>query len=171
MSKADVPKNASKKARGEIAASELAPESLVPVMLGLSEIYPAPAANASLKARILKRVRNDGLSSATEPEGTVTIRANAGEWVAVAPGVHMKRLHRDGEARTFLVKIDPGGVLPGHRHEGDEECIVLEGEAFLGDVRVSAGDYHLASRGTQHGALTSRTGALLFIRSAAAASA
>ena len=170
MSKADASKNASERTAGEVdAVNPLAPESLAPLMLGLGEIHPEPAANASLKARILQRARNEGRSNAGEPEGTTTIRADGGEWVAVAPGVHMKRLHRDGEARTFLLKIDPGGTLPGHRHEGDEECIVLEGEAFLGDERVSVGDYHLAPRGTQHGALTSRTGALLFLRSAAAA--
>lgn len=102
------------------------------------------------------------------PPLTRTIRAAEGEWKTIALRVHVKLLYKDGEARTYLLRIDPGGVVPGHPHDAEEECIVLEGEAFCGDFRVAAGDYHLAMRGSVHTGISSPGGALLFLRSTGA---
>ena len=131
----------------------------------------------ALKARTVERLRAMTQESALEQQhanevavhyqNTFTIRADAGQWVEIVPRVHLKRLHRDGDARSYLLRLEPGGVLPRHHHDGDEECIVMEGEVFLGDLRVAAGDYHLAPRGATHGEIRSPRGALLFIRSAA----
>jgi hypothetical protein len=82
----------------------------------------------------------------------------------VAPGVNAKMLHVDETGYSFLLRLDPGATLPGHPHDGDEECIVLEGEARLGDLNILAGDYHLARRGSRHGDIFSPDGALLYIR-------
>ena len=64
----------------------------------------------------------------------------------------------------FPAAYAPGASLPAHDHPADEECLVLEGEVMLGDILGRAGDYHLAPKGLPHGTITSKTGALLFIR-------
>ena len=48
-------------------------------------------------------------------------------------------------------------------HADDEECLVLEGEVSVGDLRLRAGDFHVAARGSQHPRLESRPGALLLL--------
>jgi len=57
-----------------------------------------------------------------------------------------------------------GGRLPAHVHDGEEECIMLSGDAFFGDLLVQAGDFHLAPPGSEHGVTTTDGGALAFLR-------
>ncbi|MGV6808755.1 MAG: cupin domain-containing protein [bacterium] len=97
---------------------------------------------------------------------TLTIRAKEGEWVEIRPKVKIKPLYLDRQAgsRSFLMQLQPGASWPTHEHTYDEECIVLEGDVRIGDLSVSAGDYHLAPKGVTHGELTSDNGALLFLR-------
>jgi len=64
------------------------------------------------------------------------------------------------------LKLEPGAAVVPHDHPVDEECLVLEGEARIGELVVRAGDYHLAPRGKPHGMITSEHGALLFLRGA-----
>jgi anti-sigma factor ChrR (cupin superfamily) len=129
----------------------------------LDPIAPAPGRAAAVKGAVLERVRA-GRSR------FVTVRAGEGDWAELAPGVHAKLLHDDGRARSFLLRMAPGTRLPAHGHAVEEVCVVLEGSAQLGDVEVHAGDFHLALEGSIHGAVASRTGALLFIRAGSGAS-
>jgi anti-sigma factor ChrR (cupin superfamily) len=124
----------------------------------LEPIEPPAHRADTLRDRVLAIAR-----PATRPPN-VTIPAASGDWVPIAPQVHMKVLQDSAACRTVLYRFAPGGVLPAHHHRGEEECIVLEGEAHLGDVRVQQGDYHLAFDDTDHGEVWSPTGALLFVR-------
>ena len=45
-----------------------------------------------------------------------------------------------------------------------EECVVLEGEVWLGDVFCRAGDFHFAPAGLRHGAIRTEAGCLLYVR-------
>ena len=92
------------------------------------------------------------------------MRSGTGQWIDFLPRVQIKLLHFDGRYNSVLLRMAPGGSLPAHSHGDDEECMVLEGEVYLGDIRVKAGDYHLALKGSHHGELRSDTGALLFLR-------
>lgn len=127
--------------------------------LALSAAEIAPP--AGLREQILERARK----AAQAPEHTLTVFADQDNWKTILPGVHMKHLYADQGARSFLLRLDPGAVLPGHPHDGDEECMVLSGELYLGDFRVAAGDYHLARRGSRHGDIRAPNGALIFLRS------
>jgi anti-sigma factor ChrR (cupin superfamily) len=152
--------------QGATTDAAVSNELLESVLLALAPIEPTPVRKQALQARIIERVQRGEVPSEIHYQNTITIRAEGGEWSELAPGVHMKRLHRDGLARSFLLRLAPGAALPVHRHEADEECLVLEGEVFLGELRVAAGDYHLARGGTLHGQISSPHGAVLFIRSA-----
>lgn len=126
---------------------------------GVAPVAPLPDRAAAVKARIAERVRR-------ERSRFLTVHAGDGSWVRLAPGVRSKLLHDDGAMRSFLLRLEPGARLPSHGHAAEEACVVLEGSAQLGDVEVRAGDFHLAPAGSVHGEVTSRTGALLFLRAA-----
>lgn len=116
----------------------------------------------ALRARVLQRVSSE---QAAAPE-LLTRRADAGHWFALTPLVEIKLLRSDAATQSYLLRMQPGAHVAPHEHSADEECLVLEGSAYLGDTLVRAGDYHLARKGTRHGEVRSDTGALLFIRSA-----
>lgn len=124
-------------------------------------------AQERLWARIRERV------ASPEPEGTATVRAAEAEWIALSPLVKFRRLRVDVEAgsQTVLVRAEPGGCVPRHRHSKDEELIVLEGECYIGDHHLRAGDANFASAGSWHDDLTTRTGVLVLVRGEYVASA
>lgn len=145
-----------------LPAAPLLPDTLVEALLDAqAEIRPDADRAHRLKARILERVRSEA-----RPLDLLTIRAGEGEWIRLGPKVEMKPLREGADAFSFLLRLAPGAVLPPHGHDLDEECIVLEGEVQFGDVRVQAGDFHLAPRGVPHGLMRSRKGALLYLRGA-----
>ncbi|MCI0599532.1 MAG: cupin domain-containing protein [Beijerinckiaceae bacterium] len=101
-----------------------------------------------------------------EPPGTVTRRAGSGKWLEMAPGVTFTVLFDDpvSKRRSMLVRATPGAIYESHLHgEGHEECLVLEGDLMMGDLTLSAGDYHLAAKGSTHPPATTRSGALLYL--------
>jgi anti-sigma factor ChrR (cupin superfamily) len=111
--------------------------------------------------------RIDQLEAARD---TLTVRAHEGVWDISSPGVSRKLLHVDADAgwQAFLVRIDPGARVPSHGHAILEECLVLEGEFEVGAETVRKGDLHLTFAGHDHLEIVSPTGALLYIRAAAA---
>ena len=137
-------------------------DTLASLLLALAPVAPDEKRSRELRARVLEQVRSAGRS---EAGAYLTVRAGEGAWVALTERVTMKVLHSTGPGKSFLLRLEPGAALPAHDHAADEECLVLEGEVWLGDIHVHAGDYHLAPKGTPHGVVISPTGALLFIRS------
>lgn len=134
-------------------------ELLAELAASVAGVQPSPERARALRERILARL-------GTGRSAFLTIRADEGHWLPFATGVAFKLLHEDRAYRSFLLRLDPGAELPSHDHSDDEECVVLEGEVRLGDIHVSAGDYHLAPKGLPHGRIVSETGALLFLRAA-----
>ena len=58
------------------------------------------------------------------------------------PGVYMKRLYEDPSGKlTTLTKMDPGAVLPDHRHVGLEQSFVIEGALVDEDGTCTAGNF------------------------------
>ncbi len=64
---------------------------------------------------------------------------------------------------TCLKRLEPGAVYPSHPHDGPEECLVLDGEIIVGDVRMRKGDYQRAEPNSQHIEQRSETGALIYL--------
>lgn len=117
-----------------------------------------PARQEALRCRVMDRVR----ASREAGKQCIRVPLDAGEWRQLLPGVRMKVL--SANQRSILLDLAPGASLPVHRHHEDEECVVLRGEASLGDVHVRHGDYHLARAGSRHGTVRSESGALLYLR-------
>jgi len=137
----------------------LPPELEEALAEAISPIEAAPARLAAVRSVVLDRVRSD-------KRRFVTVRYADGNWMPLTPNIAYKMLDDDGAMQAFLLKFDPGARLPAHDHHGDEMCVVLEGSVRLGDVEVSAGDYHMALSSSHHGDLVSDSGAVLFIRTA-----
>jgi len=134
--------------------------SLETLLVALAPLDPLPARADAMRERVLAIARRPTRDQAQN----LTIAAAAGRWERVAPKVEMKVLQDSPACKTVLYRFEPGGVLPAHHHRGEEECIVLEGEAQTSGVHVRRGDYHLAFENTDHSEVCSPTGAVLYVR-------
>jgi anti-sigma factor ChrR (cupin superfamily) len=114
----------------------------------------APIEPGTMRARSMLARIEEGIA-APAPASFLTVHRAEGGWHPIAPRVSEKRL------------VDRPGMcasLPPHDHPTAEECVVLEGEVWLGDVHCRAGDFHLAPAGLRHGALRTEAGCLLYVR-------
>lgn len=120
-----------------------------------------PDSRNRIRDRLLARVRADACGSASE-----TIRATDDRWITIGPKLRLRVLHHDRTQAqvSFLLQMAPGAVVPAHEHEMDEECIVVDGEVRIGDLTLTAGDFHLARKGHPHGVMTSAKGSTLYLR-------
>jgi anti-sigma factor ChrR (cupin superfamily) len=128
-----------------------------------SGLCPAPLdadCCESLRRRVVA-----GMRATRQPEGTLTVRADDGDWLVFAPGVSIKPLRVDAETdrMTALIHMRPGSTWPEHRHEQTEECLILEGELLIGRHRLRSGELHVAPAGTEHADVCSPAGALMLV--------
>ena len=95
-----------------------------------------------------------------DPPRTV-LDAEAG-WPAFAPGIRRRVLWQRGSQAALLYHAMPGAQVPLHRHGHDEECLMLQGELFLDDLLLQAGDYQLAPAGSGHRLTETDTGGVIY---------
>lgn len=81
-----------------------------------------------------------------------SLHAEEGNWQEVAPGLLAKTLFADQSRGlvTSLVRMLPGAALPPHKHLGDEQFYVLEGDCHVHGTRLGPGDFHYAAAGSIH---------------------
>jgi anti-sigma factor ChrR (cupin superfamily) len=113
-----------------------------------------------IKRKLLRRI------AAASTERHLTLADPAQGWSPFGPGVSVKVLHTAEGVMSYLLRLAPGAHLPAHRHPVDEECVVLEGEVRIGELRLKAGAFHLGREGVLHDRLESPGGALIFLRGA-----
>lgn len=87
-------------------------------------------------------------------------------WRPTAAGVEVMPLRGDAEVVSMLVRFAAGASVADHHHALNEDCLVLEGEMFLGDILLRAGDYQLAPAGGGHFGECSDVGVLFFFHGA-----
>jgi anti-sigma factor ChrR (cupin superfamily) len=128
----------------------------------LGAIAPEKPAT-TLRADVLARIRAQTTLQAH------AVRADAGRWRTVLPGIEVKTLLYDAAGGTvsFLLRAQPGARLPAHGHRMYEECLVLEGEFTMGDVTLHAGDFQTGHPGEMHPVAHTRTGVLVYLRGSA----
>jgi quercetin dioxygenase-like cupin family protein len=127
----------------------------------IQPIAPPPAVWDRIQAAI---------SGDTEPPQPVTISPATLPWRPIAPNLEQKVLLEDTEGgiRMVLYRAGPGAVVDRHRNAIDEECLVLEGEIEIDGQVLKAGDVQIIAAETMHGPITSRNGAIIYIREAGA---
>ncbi len=141
---------------------QLLPDEISDALLGaIKPVQPEALQAKNLRIRILNKIHE---SKSTGVKDFLTIEKDKGDWVEVTPLARFKMLVENGDASSFIVKLEPGAEFPGHDHAEDEECMMLEGDLWIGDLHLFAGDYHLAPKGMQHDTIRTDNGALLFLR-------
>lgn len=106
-----------------------------------------------------------GWERAAPTGGLQTVSASEGGWEPISiEGIHVKRLTSDEKNVTMLVRMGPGTAYPRHRHAGQEQCYVLQGDLSVGDdLHLGAGDFQVAPEGSVHDVQSTREGCLLLI--------
>lgn len=128
------------------------------IALSMPPIAPPPG----LRARVLE-------AAASQPAGQMAvIRAHEGEWIQLSPGVQRRDLTLTPGGRVFLIRVAAGAAVARHSHALAEHCYVLEGDAWVADEHLGAGDHHIAGPGSVHDGLRSDRGCLLLIADVAA---
>ncbi|MBL0729027.1 cupin domain-containing protein [Piscinibacter sp. HJYY11] len=93
---------------------------------------------------------------------TLTVRDAEAGWPEFAPGIRRRVLWaHDGQA-ALLYRAEAGAAVPRHSHGHDEECLLIDGELFLDDVLLQAGDYQLAPAGSGHQLTHTDTGVVIY---------
>jgi anti-sigma factor ChrR (cupin superfamily) len=92
-----------------------------------------------------------------------TVRLGDGGWMWIRPGLEKKLLYRDPATGTesYLFRMRPGALIEGHHHARAEECLVLEGDLTIGDLRLTQVTMWRPGRSIQL-----RTEAVMFVRGA-----
>jgi hypothetical protein len=88
---------------------------------------------------------------------------NTHSWTEASVGVAVKVLRGHGDVVSMLVRIAAGAAVPHHAHKLDEDCMMLAGELFSGDILLRQDDYQVVPKDIDHPESVSDTGALLYI--------
>ena len=82
------------------------------------------------------------------------------EWEQVAPGTECKLLAADKKQSriSMLVRLAPGASYPAHTHAGTEELHLLDGELWIDQRKLLAGDYNYREPGSCDKRVYSETG-------------
>lgn len=145
----------------------------------LTEAYadeePSHALHASVWSDVERRVERERARLATEaaeaaarwlPRGSSLVLAASGGWRDTGvSGVRVRVLHEDPaqDRRTALYQMEPGAEYPAHIHGGVEECYVLSGDLWQGELRMGTGDYQRVEGESRHSTQSTREGCLLLI--------
>jgi quercetin dioxygenase-like cupin family protein len=137
--------------------------SITETVSALALAVPPVPPPASLRSRVLDRIRSRGETSGVP--GQHVVRAGHGRWKQLAPGVTACRLYLNRERGeiTSLLRLEPGATYAPHRHSSPEQCYVLEGDVFDGENRFYAGDYECSEAGTIHHVQSTEHGCVLLI--------
>ena len=111
-----------------------------------------------------KRLENRIQSSIAKHAGLRTVRSRDGVWHDLVSGIRYKPLWDSPQGNSVLVEFAPGSALPLHRHNYLEEGIILSGGLQLDDLELTQFDYHVSPAGSRHGRISSKQGALAYLR-------
>lgn len=97
--------------------------------------------------------------------GHRVVRADEGAWRLWLDRIWRKDLTpAAGEGPSiYLLRCEPGAVLPAHDHDRPEHVFVLEGFFLVDNVIVRAGDYQFAAPDSDHAEHRSPDGCLVLV--------
>ena len=113
--------------------------------------------SAALQTRLARRIAAE---TGGQPVVPPARQWSEPEWEEVAPGIFCKLLATDAQRDrvSMLVRLLPGVEYPPHTHAGVEELHLLDGELWIDDRKLYAGDYNHAVPGTDDQRVWSETG-------------
>lgn len=129
--------------------------------------------SAALRSRLVARLA----ASRAAASAMTTVRHARQRPQALTTGVRVRTLYsaesgrplRPGEPmRVLLIELDPEASFPALAAGLHREWLVLRGSAMLGSQPLAVRDYHVDPAGSAAPALTTRCGAMVFLRESAA---
>jgi len=96
----------------------------------------------------------------------IIVPASEVGWLPFSPGVQVKPLVGNDEAISMLAHFQPGARVAGHGHVLPEECVMVQGDLYLGDLLLREGEYQLAPTGSRHDSVMSDHGSVLYFHGA-----
>ena len=137
-------------------------ESLRPVIDSFVS-WPADVLRpaTSLQARLALRIAEEtGKEPVLPPARRGEQAWSEPEWEEVAPGIECKLLATDTQRHrvSMLVRLAPGASYPAHTHAGVEELHLLDGELWIDERKLLAGDYNYGAPGASDERVWSETG-------------
>lgn len=151
-------------------AAEVQAFDAVAASLALDTMAAQPP--AGLRAKLLARLttlEQEPQQKAAQPAkpdpDIVSVRLAEGEWHALAPRVSCKVLNTDSQTGliTSLIKLEPGGCLPRHRHLGIEQTLVMEGDCRVNGEVFYPGDFRLRPADTEDTEVTTEQGTIILL--------
>jgi quercetin dioxygenase-like cupin family protein len=127
------------------------------------QLLPLPTSDALLSS-LENRLSNRIQASIASQAGLRTVRSREGAWRGLLTGIRYKPLWEGKQGNSVLIEFAPGASLPVHRHNYLEEGIVLSGGLQLDDQDLNPFDYHVSPAGSHHGRISSRQGAVAYLR-------
>lgn len=140
---------------GAEGPDELLDEAAELALASLDLAAPAMAPPAGLLARVEAAIDADA--------PFVAQRLDGGRWRTLGPGVQMKRVWE----RAFLLKCEPGAVVPDHDHPSFEHALVVSGDLISEMGVFGPGDYHGVPAGAKHRPWTTKAGCVVLVQYAA----
>jgi anti-sigma factor ChrR (cupin superfamily) len=115
--------------------------------------------SSSLWDRLVDRIAGE-TQDAPAPAPAANTQWSDPDWEEVAPGISCKLLASNprSDRVSMLVRLAPGVAYPPHRHAGVEELHLLQGQLWIDDRKLNAGDYNRAEPGTGDQRVWSETG-------------
>ena len=143
---------AQRRADAELEFETEAYETVVnELALSPSAVAPASGVRERLMARIAVTPQENVAKAQTPLEAAAFVtRFDEGNWMPLAPHVSCKILHRDPISKlvTSLIRLEPGGYLPRHRHLGFEQTLIVSGDCLVNGQTFYAGDFRTQEQGT-----------------------
>jgi hypothetical protein len=99
-----------------------------------------------------------------EPSPAGTSRERQAQWENFAPGIRRRLLWQAGNACAYVARAQVGAAVPAHGHRNDEECLMIEGELFTGDILIREHEFQLAPAGFEHGLVQAATACVVYLR-------
>ncbi len=146
-------------------------QGILALAADIAPMEPPAYVRESLFQRLATAPRRDPTpeqnrkAAAALPEVQFCFREEAAFQFSHMPGVTARMLHLDPTTKRFsaIVKLEPGSRIPAHSHDGLEETLLIDGELIIGGVRMRAGDYQWAERGSEHVEQWTDVGATLLL--------
>ncbi|OAI09544.1 hypothetical protein A1353_04340 [Methylomonas methanica] len=91
---------------------------------------------------------------------------NKNAWQEIMPGIWKKPLWQDETRQSCFYRLEADAGFPERIHPEEQEYMMLDGDLFIDDVLLRAGDYQLAPAGSKQREVYTDVGATLFVRSA-----
>jgi anti-sigma factor ChrR (cupin superfamily) len=151
---------------GELALNDLHLRPQGYVLQGTGEPPARLVALGTAPVRLYVHALAADLGAFGSVAGCHPVAADAPGWQPLRPGVDIKPLHMGPQGVSLLARFAAGACVPAHPHGVDEECLMLEGDLFLGDVLLREGDFQFAPRGSAHGDLFADSPCVLFFHGA-----